>query len=169
MLRLLLATLLFATPALADAKKEIAAANQKLQEAMAKKDAAAVAALYTEDALLLAPGGEPMSGRAAVQAMYEKLAPHIKSFQAKTEELHVAGGWAWERSSYTADFGPAQEHGKSLTVWKKSGKQWLIHRDMFSANHPPPKAAEAAAAPAAAAPAEGEAKPAETADKPAAQ
>lgn len=57
---------------LSDAKvvDEFGQLGQKLDDAYSQKDAAALAALFTEDALLVAPDGQ-FSGRQAIQKRYE--------------------------------------------------------------------------------------------------
>ena len=69
--RALLAAALFATPALADEAADIKAQNAAFEEAFNAGDSAAVAALYTEDAIALPPGGPMVEGRAAIQEMWQ--------------------------------------------------------------------------------------------------
>ena len=49
----------------------IAEAHRRLEQAFNRGDAAAVAALYTEDATLLPPGADILSGRRAAQACWQ--------------------------------------------------------------------------------------------------
>src|SRR5215217_1675267 len=48
----------------------IAEAHRRLEQAFNRGDAAAVAALYTEDAILLPPGADIQSGRRSAQARW---------------------------------------------------------------------------------------------------
>ena len=60
---------LFASPALAQTKAEVQQLNDQWAAAFAKGDAAAVAAMYTEDAYVLPAGAAMVKGRAAIEAL----------------------------------------------------------------------------------------------------
>src|SRR6266851_654997 len=61
---------LFASPALAQSKAEIQQLNDQWAAAFTKGDAAAVAAMYTEDAYVLPAGAAMVKGRAATEALW---------------------------------------------------------------------------------------------------
>jgi len=67
----MLAAILLAVPALAQDKATIQSLSDQFAKAFNTGDAAAVAALYTEDAIILPPGGEMMKGRSAIQAFWK--------------------------------------------------------------------------------------------------
>ncbi len=104
-------------------------------------DAAGVAALYTEDAQLLPPDMEVVSGRAAIQEFVAKTnPPGSPEFEFATVETLVFGTYAHRQGSFTAK-GPDGQvvvTGKFIELWKKIDGKWLIHRDMWSSNAPPP-------------------------------
>ena len=62
--------ILVAGPAAAQSKAVIQEADDKWAETFNKGDAAALAAMYTEDAYMLPPGAEMMKGRRAIAAFW---------------------------------------------------------------------------------------------------
>ena len=110
-------------------------------ERYAANDAAGVAALYTEDAQLLPPDMEIVSGRAAIQEFVAKTnPPGGPEFEIATIETRVFGDYAHRQGSFTVKGpdGTPIETGKFIELWKKVDGKWLIHRDMWSSNAPPP-------------------------------
>ncbi len=110
-------------------------------ERYAANDAAGIAALYTEDAQLLPPDQEIVSGRAAIQEFFARNnPPGSAAIEIATVETHVFGDFAHRQGSFLLK-GPGGQStvaGKFLELWKKVDGRWLIHRDMWSANAPPP-------------------------------
>lgn len=119
-------------------------------ERYAAHDAAGVAALYTEDAQLLPPDQEIVTGRAAIQEFIARTnLPGGPALEIVTVETLVFGDHAYRQGSFRlkGPDGSAVASGKILELWKKVDGQWLIHRDMWSANAPPPVVAAPAAGP----------------------
>ena len=105
----------------------------------AAHDAAGVAALYTEDAQLLPPDMEVVSGRAAIREFNAKNnPPDGPAFEFATIETLVFGDYAHRQGSFKVKSpdGSTLESGKFIELWKKVGGKWLIHRDMWSGNAP---------------------------------
>lgn len=104
-------------------------------------DAAGIAALYTEDAQLLPPDQEIVSGRAAIQEFFARTnPPGSAALEIATVETHVLGDNAHRQGSFLlkGSDGNTVTAGKFLELWKKVDGKWLIHRDMWSANAPLP-------------------------------
>lgn len=104
-------------------------------------DAAGIAALYTEDAQLLPPDQEIVSGRAAIQEFFARTnPPGSAAIEIATVEARVLGDYAHRQGSFLlkSPGGEAVVAGKFLELWKKVDGQWRIHRDMWSANAPAP-------------------------------
>jgi uncharacterized protein (TIGR02246 family) len=57
----------------AEGRTEVDAANRRFMEAFERGDAASVAALYTEDAVVLPPDGPMISGRAEIEEFWRGL------------------------------------------------------------------------------------------------
>ncbi|MGE0031338.1 MAG: DUF4440 domain-containing protein [Steroidobacteraceae bacterium] len=107
-------------------------------------DAAGIAALYTEDAQLLPPDLEIVSGRAAIQEFFARTnPPGSAGIEIATVETHVFGDYAHRQGSFLlkGPDGGTVRAGKFLELWKKVDGRWLIHRDMWSANAPAPATA----------------------------
>lgn len=121
-----------------------------------KGDAAGLANLYSEDGLLL-PVGEPEhKGRAAIQTYFAK---DIAESQKAGLTLKLGafngvgilgdGGWISGNWSAVDKSGTAVEGGSYLEVCQRSGKGWVIVRDMWNSKRTPaPAAAMPAAKPA---------------------
>jgi ketosteroid isomerase-like protein len=107
----------------------------------AAHDAAGVASFYTADAVLLPPHQEPVSGRAAVEEFFARTnAEGAPAVELATIETFVFGDHAWRQGMFRID-GPGAGQpasGKFVELWKKVDGSWLIHRDIWNANAPPP-------------------------------
>ncbi len=81
----------FAAPALAQSKATIQQLNDKWAAAFNKGDAAAVAAMYAEDAYVLPPGGEMVKGRSAIEAFWKETAQHVGDAKLVTVDVLPLG------------------------------------------------------------------------------
>lgn len=139
-LGLLCATLLFA-PSIAlgqDAEAAVTAGSDAWEAAWNAGDAAAVAALYAEDAVVLPPGAEPVRGREAIQAFWQAGIDAQAGVNSELETVEVLGmgDMAIEVGSYveTGPEGEHLDHGKYVAVWKKVDGEWKIVRDIFNSS-----------------------------------
>lgn len=129
----LAAALLIASPALADDAADIQAQDEAFQAAFNASDAAAVAALYTEDAVALPPGGPMVRGREAIQEMWQgALDGGLADLALMPGEIEVTGDTAWEMSTMSGMLSDEPISGKYVVVWKKDGDTWLLHRDIWN-------------------------------------
>lgn len=129
----LVALPLAASPAV---NAKVAAVNDAFAAAMVKGDAAAVAALYTEDAQLLFFKGTTLKGRAAIQeflgGMFKGM--KVKAMKIVSEEVHPLGDALLDQGHYemTSEADGKVETAKAryLQVLKK-GKdgKLLLYRD----------------------------------------
>jgi ketosteroid isomerase-like protein len=120
-------------------REAIAAANARLEQAFACRDAAAATAAYLPDGKLMAPFAEPYVGHAAIRAFLEAgFARGIAKLELQTIELEVLGDTAWEEGLFAvADAaGTVLDRGKYIVIWKKVGETWLMARDIMSSNLP---------------------------------
>ena len=125
-------------------EQAIADVLQQYGDAANRSDAAAVAALYTEDGVLMAQNSPPQIGRAAVHAAYAGMAGTIKldiAF-AIAEIRLLTPEWAFLRSTSTGTIrmlAPGidiPEANQELFVFQKDGADWRIARYSFSTTLP---------------------------------
>ena len=120
-------------------KAAIDAANKKFGEAVAAGNTAGVAGLYTDDAMVLPPNGETVSGRPAIEKLFQALvAAGIKEITLTAKEVEAHGDAATEIGMYSVKDGTGKEidRGKYMVSWKKVQGQWKLHRDIWNSNLP---------------------------------
>jgi uncharacterized protein (TIGR02246 family) len=107
-------------------------------------DAAVLAGLFTEDAVLMPPGAPAVVGRYAIQARYAAQFANIQSsFTLYPGEIRVSGDLAWLRGQYervdTAVPGgaPTAIVGKYLMTFGRDRGDWKITTDAWSTNETP--------------------------------
>ena len=100
------------------------------EAAWQKKDAAALAALFTEDGFVLGSGTPPIRGRAQIEKHYSgqggPLALRGLAFATEGSVGYIVGGFA--RAKGQPDI------GKFTLTLRKEGGRWLIRSDMDNAN-----------------------------------
>ena len=113
-------------------------------------DAAAVVALYTDDATLNPPGAPVAKGHAAMQDYFtkdiagSKAAGITMNISAPTDRA-ISGDAAWETGTWTAtDKSVATaDMGKCVTAFRRMDGKWLIAADIWNSDKapaPPPPA-----------------------------
>lgn len=123
----------------ADATADIAAQNQRFGAALAAKDAAGIAALYTEDGSLLPPNAVAVQGRAAIQAFWQAFIDMgATDGTLTTAEVSNTDTDAVEVGTWVvrAADGTVVDNGKYIVWWKKSDAGWQLHRDIFNSDRP---------------------------------
>lgn len=148
-------------PDMAAEMDAIKAVNKAWNDNYAAGDAAAVIALYADDAVVLAPGYATASGRDAVRALIEAdvagaKAAGISLNISPDSKVDMSGDVAWQTGTFTVTdaSGATVDTGKYLSVLRKKDGKWSLIRDAWNSDTPPPApaaepAAEEAAAPAA--------------------
>jgi uncharacterized protein (TIGR02246 family) len=149
-------------PAPETEKAAIDEINKKWLEAIAAKDANAIAAIYAEDGHMLPPNAPKAVGREAIKKGWEGFLglPGMQlTFETEKFEVARSADVAVEIQTYkfTTGEGAAQvtDTGKGLVTWVKRDGKWFVLADMFSSDLPPPPPAPATDASAPAAPADG--------------
>ncbi len=123
-------------------RKGIEAANNAFIAAFARGDAAAMAALYTEDEEVLPPNSNLALGRPAIQDFWQGvLNMGLKAAELKTAEVEGGDDLAYEVGTYRliAPGNQVADHGKYVVVWKRQGGVWRLHRDIWNSSIPPAK------------------------------
>lgn len=105
------------------------------------KDAAGIAALYTEDGAVMPPNAPIGEGRTAIQRTWASMmqAPGFDlTFAPDQVVVSSSGDMALDRGTYRlvmAPNGTAQtDTGKYVVVWRKVGGEWKAAADIFNSD-----------------------------------
>ena len=120
---------------------EIEAANQEMIAVLARGDAAGVAAAYTPDAQMFPANSNLVSGRAAIQELWQSwISAGITKLTLEAVEVEGFGDTAYEVGKYTlpGPDGKLIDEGKYVVIWKRDQGKWRLHRDIWTTNLPAP-------------------------------
>ena len=127
---------LSAGPALAQSKAAIQQLNDQWAAAFNKGDAAAVAAMYTEDAYVLPPGAEMVKGRNAIEALWRANMQQISDVRCTALDVKPLGRNAVREvgtCSFKTKAQPPQDGSlKYAVVWQKERGQWKLLQDIWN-------------------------------------
>jgi len=102
-----------------DAKAEITAASEAFDAAYNAADAAAISAMYTNDAVVYPPGGEPVEGMEAISAWFAGgLVEGGPTLDLQTGDVFAIEGAALETG----------------VAWSHTEEGWRMARDMWNSN-----------------------------------
>ena len=136
-----------------NAQQDIQELHSKFLKAFNAKDAAGVAAVYSNDAMLMPPNAPAVKTQLGVQEFARQFfSPSISGILLNVAETTVTGDYAFCSGYYTmlgAD-GSSVDHGKFLEVLKREDQNWKLYRDIFNSDMPAAPATTPTAAPAAA-------------------
>ncbi|KPK83136.1 MAG: hypothetical protein AMS25_01170 [Gemmatimonas sp. SM23_52] len=109
--------------------------------AFASSDAAALAALYTQDGKLLPPSSDVVAGTAAIQGFWQNvMEAGVARAQLTTEEAMGFDDTAFEVGRYSLydSAGNTIGQGKYIVIWKKTEDGWRLYRDIWNSSMPVP-------------------------------
>jgi uncharacterized protein (TIGR02246 family) len=118
---------------------------QAFNKAALAKDAAGLAALYTEDATYVAPEGT-LFGRTAIQKMYEQDLKSVTAEPAKLDRVIMLGDkvrlrfGTWSGMLNASDGPPIHVKGYWTTTDVRDGDAWKIRLESYNVTMPPPEA-----------------------------
>jgi uncharacterized protein (TIGR02246 family) len=126
----------------AAAEADIADFNRQYLAAINNGDIDALAALTTEDHMMIASGGEPLTGKdALVQAMTGAFERFEFDESWTSKETVVSGDLAYQRGSFVVVATPkaggeaARTSGNFLRIYRRQPDgRWLMVRDMFNSD-----------------------------------
>ena len=115
-------------------------AHQNLVDVFATQDAEAMAALYTQDAQLMPPNGDFITGNTAVGAFWSSMfTSGFDGLTIETLEVYGNGNNAAEVGLWSLFLnGENYDNGKFIVIWKKIQGKWHVHRDCFNSSNPAP-------------------------------
>jgi ketosteroid isomerase-like protein len=124
---------------LANAKKEIEAANRELSDFMASGDSVALADAYTTDGALMLSNMPSVKGRESLIKLWGGL------INAGMSRLELTTLEVWGNENYITEEGLIViktkegiqlDKGKYLVLWKKENGKWKLHRDISNSDLP---------------------------------
>ncbi len=128
---------------------DMEAINKVLEQevaAISAGDVEAFVALFTNDAVGMPPGEPAAIGTEAVRSWAQDFFDQFTvQYTATSEEIVVAGNWAFQRLSFTLTLTPAaggdpiQLNGKGIHICQRQGDgSWKLTRDIWNSDSPPP-------------------------------
>lgn len=123
----------------------IKAVSDARAEAFRQGDAAAIAARFTEDGLLMAPGAPAVRGREAVRAYYQKLFDEFHAgLESGYDEVEVSGDLAFGRGFAKVTARPKSGDGPEVVstakyiniLRRQPDGTWLTTHDIWNGNEP---------------------------------
>ena len=139
-------------------KEQLKALGQKTDEAFNNGDAAALAPLYTEDAVLVNDTG-PIYGREAIVKHWADVFKqvHFSNHLDKTDQnsphiIGTAGNEAWSNGVWTVtlkgqNFGPVEAKGNWVEIYRREGDTWKKRLDVWNVTPAPPATGAATPSP----------------------
>ena len=117
-------------------------------------DVETIMAMYAPDAEVMAPGNPRASGHDAIRALVTKLSGELQaggiSLEPNDDDKAAASGdLGWHSGSYIVKdaSGTVIDSGNYLAVLRRQADgKWLLFRDTWNSDRPPPAPAEAPAA-----------------------
>jgi uncharacterized protein (TIGR02246 family) len=120
---------------------EIERIGKEFGAAFSRDDAAAIAAHYAEDAMVMPPGGKAVSGRQGIEQFWRGIREMgVQELSLTTEEVDARDDLAYEVGSATLKIQPPEgspvtDTVKFLVVWKRSADgAWQLYRDIWNSN-----------------------------------
>ena len=125
-------------------QRHIKETNARFTAGLANSDAAAIAAVYTPDARLLAPGSELLTGTQAIAGFWQAgIDAGLRGAELTTLTVDERQDVAIEVGRYTLRIqpngdNPVTDTGKYVVVHRRDGSgDWRWHLDIFNSDTPP--------------------------------
>mgnify|MGYP001501966954 CR=1 FL=1 len=118
-------------------RKAIEEANAAFAAAFNKRDAKAIAQMYTDNGQLFPPHQQVIEGRPAIEAFWNAtMSAGITSVELRTAEIESFGDAIVEsgRSTLRGPGDMVVERGKYLVLWKRVAGKWKLHRDCWNSS-----------------------------------
>lgn len=128
--------LLCVAPAMAQSRAEMQQLSNAWTTTFSSGNAAAVAAMYAEDAYVLPDHALMVRGRAAIEALWKTEMQQVGNVALNVIDVAPLGGnAAREIGTYTLTLKsqpPQAASGKYVVVWRKIGGRWLVVTDTWN-------------------------------------
>lgn len=118
-----------------DPTSAIEAANKVFVQHFLAGNEKALAALYTEDAKVIAPGSKVAKGRAEIAVFWRGVMDSgVKDLTLRTLEAEADGDLAYEVGAVSILGQDGSPSGaRYVVVWKQIDGSWYLHRDIWNA------------------------------------
>ncbi len=119
-------------------RQEIEQRDREFEAAFNRGDSDAVAALYTEDATLMPPDADIISGRPSIAEFWVGArAMGIRSASLQIHDVQAAGDTAYEIGTATLTIQPPDGAATTATVkyvvvWKRDASGWRLAVDIWN-------------------------------------
>jgi len=125
-----------------DADTYIRSAIPRFISAFNAGNADAVAAFYTDDAVLLIPNAPIARGNTAIRDAYRGAFNAMRpTLNFASDRIVQSGDVAYEYGHYTMGMGSTTDQGNYVTVWRRQANgDWKIVEDSVNSSLPPPAA-----------------------------
>jgi uncharacterized protein (TIGR02246 family) len=113
-------------------RQQIEAIDQKFDEAFDKHDGTAIAALFTEDAVLITPH-EVFSGREAIEKRFKSIleGSSFSDHVSKLDQVETAfGAYTWAAGNWTVKTGSGTGGGFRVLFYLPEGGEWKISKEV---------------------------------------
>ena len=115
----------------------------RMEAAFNARDAVALAALYSDTALLMPPSEPMVSGQAGIQAWFERAFRQLGSVSIVPLESTRLGDQAYQVGTFTSTArapstqdDPSIRAGKYVLLMKRQAGQWKIDCDIWNLDQP---------------------------------
>ena len=104
-------------------------------------------AISTDDAVVMPPNEPSVTGKEAIRSWLQDFLNQftIQNFTASSQEIVVAGDWAFERYSFNWTLVPKtggesiEDSGQCIHIYQRQPDgSWKIARDIWNSDNPPP-------------------------------
>ena len=121
-------------------ESDIRLVNEAFERAALDGDADAMAAVYTNDAIVLPPDGPVVEGKENIKALWGSVLSGmgLKTVKLDSVNLEIAGDTACEVGLATLGLEPPGDEPTTVQVkfvvyWKRDNGDWRWHRDIWNA------------------------------------
>ncbi len=132
----------------AETEADVDAINSLRDEFIAldnASDAAGLASLFTNDAVLMPPNQAAVTGNQAIESWFQTTFDQFTTeFTVASEELEVVGDWAFDWGAYMTALTPkaggeaTEDRGKYIVILRKQvDGSWRIVKNIWNSNNPP--------------------------------
>ena len=122
-------------------RTDIESANREIGKAFSSGDISALAAFYTEDAVVLPPNSQMIRGRKAIEEFWKgAVGMGVRSIQLNTIDVQSSGDLAYEIGNATMQIQPqggsaSRETVKYVVVWKRQpDNSWKLAVDIWNSS-----------------------------------